>query len=144
MWEGLKIWRWVGAKNLWQPTPPPYFQSWLLCTCLLIIQKFCQVLENHWLVIQKENLTTHQFLTFLFIINFNIEYILVKFSTMKSTCDKSYFNKTLHFETMVFCYQNCSDILWEKFVLVIEKTFSNFSCMFLNPNNFFQFEFLLF
>ena len=25
-----------------------------------------------------------------------------------------------------------------------QKTFSNFSCMFLNPNNFFQFEFLLF
>ena len=22
---------------------------------------------------------------------------------------------------MVFCYQNCSDILWEKIVLVIEK-----------------------
>ena len=25
--------------------------------------------------------------------------------------------------TMVFCYQNCSDLLWEKIVLVIEKTF---------------------
>ena len=24
-----------------------------------------------------------------------------------------------------------------------QKSFSNFSCMFLNPNNFFQFEFLL-
>ena len=24
---------------------------------------------------------------------------------------------------MVFCYQNCSDLLWEKFVLVIEKIF---------------------
>ena len=24
---------------------------------------------------------------------------------------------------MVFCYQNCSDLLWEKIVLVIEKTF---------------------
>ena len=26
---------------------------------------------------------------------------------------------------MVFCYQNCSDILWEKNVLVIEKNFLN-------------------
>ena len=26
-------------------------------------------------------------------------------------------------KTMVFCYQNCSDILWEKVVLVIEKNF---------------------
>ena len=27
--------------------------------------------------------------------------------------------------TMVFCYENCSDILWEKSVLVIEKNFWN-------------------
>ena len=26
---------------------------------------------------------------------------------------------------MVFCYQNCSDQLWEKIVLVIEKNFLN-------------------
>ena len=26
---------------------------------------------------------------------------------------------------MVFCFQNCSDLLWEKIVLVIEKIFSN-------------------
>ena len=26
---------------------------------------------------------------------------------------------------MVFCYQNCSDLLWEKIVLVIEKNFGN-------------------
>ena len=26
---------------------------------------------------------------------------------------------------MVFCYQNCSDLLWEKIVLVIEKDFWN-------------------
>ena len=37
---------------------------------------------------------------------------------------------------------------WEEKTLVkkpnfeqLENTFSNFSCMFLNPNNFFQFEF---
>ena len=27
--------------------------------------------------------------------------------------------------TMVFCYQNCSDLLWEKIVLVVEKNFWN-------------------
>jgi hypothetical protein len=26
---------------------------------------------------------------------------------------------------MVFCYRNCSDLLWEKIVLVIEKNFWN-------------------
>ena len=29
------------------------------------------------------------------------------------------------FLKMVFCYQNCSDLLWEKIVLVIEKNFWN-------------------
>ena len=28
---------------------------------------------------------------------------------------------TSYSRTMVFCYQNCSDLLWEKIVLVIEK-----------------------
>ena len=28
-------------------------------------------------------------------------------------------------QSMVFCYQNCSDLLWEKIVLVIEKNFRN-------------------
>ena len=27
---------------------------------------------------------------------------------------------------MVFCYQNCSDLLWEKIVLVIEKELLKF------------------
>ena len=29
---------------------------------------------------------------------------------------------------MVFCYQNCSDLLWEKIVIVIEKTFQPRIC----------------
>ena len=28
-------------------------------------------------------------------------------------------------KAMVFCYQNCSDLLWEKIVLAIEKNFWN-------------------
>ena len=45
-------------------------------------------------------------------------------------------------EGMVFCYQNCSDLLWEKILLVIEKFFwkgkcikrpiSTFGCRFFN------------
>ena len=31
--------------------------------------------------------------------------------------------KKFPLEKMVFCYQNCSGLLWEKIVLVIEKTF---------------------
>ena len=31
----------------------------------------------------------------------------------------------VHHRKMVFCYQNCSDLLWEKIVLVIEKNFWN-------------------
>ena len=30
---------------------------------------------------------------------------------------------TWHSEQMVFCYLNCSDLLWEKIVLVIKKNF---------------------
>ena len=32
-------------------------------------------------------------------------------------------SKGIVFKKMVFCYQNCSDLLWEKIVLVIEKNF---------------------
>jgi hypothetical protein len=39
-----------------------------------------------------------------------IQYCEVKWKRMKQ-------------REMVFCYQNCSDLLWEKIVLVIEKNF---------------------
>ena len=42
-------------------------------------------------------------------------------------CQKSdIFYVFYHCCTMVFCYQNCSDLLWEKFVLVIEKNLWKF------------------
>ena len=34
-------------------------------------------------------------------------------------------NQQENVRKMVFCYQNCSDLLWEKIVLVIEKNFWN-------------------
>ena len=39
-------------------------------------------------------------------------------------------------EQMVFCYQNCSDQLWEKIVLVIEKNFWNSQPSASNLQNF--------
>ena len=38
---------------------------------------------------------------------------------------QTYFHKGLfpYYREMVFCYQNCFDLLWEKNVLVIEKNF---------------------
>ena len=35
-------------------------------------------------------------------------------------------------ERMVFCYQNCSDLLWEKNILVIEKNFWNSRTIYSN------------
>ena len=37
---------------------------------------------------------------------------------------------------MVFCYPNCSDLLWEKNVLVIEKNFRNSRLKAENLQNF--------
>ena len=37
---------------------------------------------------------------------------------------------------MVFCYQNCSDLLWEKIVLLIEKNFWNSRLKAENLQNF--------
>ena len=38
--------------------------------------------------------------------------------------------------TMVFCYQNCSDLLWEKIVVVIKKNFWNSRLKAKNLQNF--------
>ena len=43
-----------------------------------------------------------------------------------------------------FWNRQSSVYLKEKKMIQKEKDFSNFSCMFLNPNNYFQFEFELF
>ena len=40
--------------------------------------------------------------------------------------------------TMVFCYQNCSDLLWEKIVLVIEQNFWNLRLKAGNLPNFWE------
>ena len=56
-----------------------------------------------------------------------------------TTCFQKYFstnNFPLKIKTMVFCYQNCSDLLWEKIVLVIEKNFWNSRLKAKNLQNF--------
>ena len=35
------------------------------------------------------------------------------------------FHKSWIYETLVFCYQNCSDLLWERIILGIEKNVWN-------------------
>ena len=41
-----------------------------------------------------------------------------------------YLAKPWRHPTMVFCYQNCTDLLWEKIVLVIEKNWRPRICKF--------------
>ena len=41
-------------------------------------------------------------------------------------CDKIIATDKIYgWTSMLFCYQNCSDLLWEKIVLVIQKNFWN-------------------
>ena len=48
----------------------------------------------------------------------------------------NFFSIHLFVKIMVFCYQNCSDLLWEKIVLVIEKNFWNSRLKAENLQNF--------
>ena len=41
-------------------------------------------------------------------------------------------------QSMVFCYQNCHDLLWDKIVLVIKKTFWNSRLKAENLQNFWE------
>ena len=47
-----------------------------------------------------------------------------------------YLNYKVSFVPLVFCYQNCSDLLWEKIVLVIEENFWNSRLKAENLQNF--------
>ena len=49
---------------------------------------------------------------------------------------KSDFGQTSWAPERVFCYQNCSDLLWEKIVLVVEKNFWNSRLKAENLQNF--------
>jgi hypothetical protein len=48
-------------------------------------------------------------------------FILEKHDGKLFTCHFYFLRNAL----MVFCYQNCSDLLWDKIVIVIEKNFEN-------------------
>ena len=47
-----------------------------------------------------------------------------------------FINQTFFLQTMVFRYQNCSDLLWDKNVLVIKKNFWNLRLKAKNLQNF--------
>ena len=64
------------------------------------------------------------FFSFFFLPNFNI-------------CKSFQTRENLNWE-MVFCYQNCSDLLWEKVVLLIEKNFWNSRLKAENLQNFWE------
>ena len=68
----------------------------------------------------------------------NVEYMLSAQNLLIQTqsCAAVGLKKILHNEAMVFCYQNCSDLLWEKNVLVIEKNFWNLRLKAENLQNF--------
>ena len=60
---------------------------------------------------------------------------------VKDVSSVSFTYRTVRGETVFRCQiPNESDVLQRLFFFVLwEKKFSNFSCMFLNPNNFFRF-----
>jgi hypothetical protein len=60
----------------------------------------------------------------MFHIEYDVIFVLIFFDCSKLRKQISCWSKTTTL-TMVFCYQNCSDLLWEKIVLVIEKNFWN-------------------
>ena len=51
--------------------------------------------------------------------------LFIKWWSLRTSLKEFRFNFSLTTE-MVFCYPNCSDLLWEKIVLVIEKNFLKF------------------
>ena len=56
------------------------------------------------------------------------------------TCHPKKQNRTLIWaHKIVFCYQNCSDLLWDKIVLVIEKNFWNSRLKAENLQKFWEF-----
>ena len=67
-----------------------------------------------------------QGMTFLWVLfSFHRPQITVKaqWGIFKQNILRAIIKKIMFFKKLVFCYQNCSDLLWEKIVLVTEKNF---------------------
>ena len=67
-----------------------------------------------------------QGMTFLWVLfSFHRPQITVKaqWGIFKQNILRAIIKKIMFFKKLVFCYQNCSDLPWEKIVLVTEKNF---------------------
>ena len=80
-----------------------------------------------------------QGMTFLWVLfSFHRPQITVKaqWGIFKQNILRAIIKKIMFFKKLVFCYQNCSDLLWEKIVLVTEKNFWNLRLKAENFQNF--------
>ena len=119
--------------------------SWNICNCMIIKEIYCKIAgaQKIWYISNSERFSTHYWLDLLAIKpNFtqNTELNLPLKLTMGPKCIWNcicILLCTSAFDyNLVFCYQNCSDLLWEKIVLVIEKIFWNSRLKAENLQNF--------
>ena len=101
-----------------------YFKSGNLKTIQFWIQLFNKKFRNHFFYLHLTWLCA-SWLIKEFWKNDNVWKYDRWFSSEVSNCVArpfcSHLLAVISFHQMVFCYQNCSDLLWEKIVLVIEK-----------------------
>ena len=75
-----------------------------------------------------------------------VKRFLMRITPEKVNAMMLFFNNSIHsghwtwLVIIIFCYQNCSDLLWEKNVLVIEKLFWNSRLKAENLQNFWDHE----
>ena len=95
--------------------------SWLQAEKLNVFRMLQRICVSPYLlptvIVKKLNITTFFPSTFNFKYAQEICLPMRHFNHVKQLCS--------FYLAMVFCYQNCSDLLWEKNVLVIEKIFWN-------------------
>ena len=90
----------------------------MLASHLIILQIVCYIDELKLaLVVHQNPLMNSKGPSMSFYLNFYLDFIQI--------LSKLYQDKIWIKLEIVFCYQNCSDLLWEKIVLVIEKIFWN-------------------
>ena len=92
--------------------------SWILLF-FGVIWRFCKI-SSQWCFV------LFQYISCLFTskTSLNSGYSLYHNPSLPSCC-KSFETSLEIWWNLVFCYQNCSDLLWEKIVLVIEKNVWN-------------------
>ena len=112
------FWMTMSYENLWAPS------GHVVLGTIVIPKMFCAQLQACSLISLLSHFEQKQLL------NGNV--ILQSLGNLWASCVVIYDCHT----KMVFCYQNCSDLLWEKIVLVIEKNFWNSRLKAENLQNF--------